>query len=158
MISKFRKWLSDVLLELDFIILSWSARLYPDIDQIKEPDYKVPQAPHSFSSFKEGMSSPDYCTRHDAASKLVGWYLYQNGHPLVEELVKAAVILLEDTPATSGDVSFLVGAWKDQASATTDADRENAEQREDKIYSDLAFKAAETIKLSKETQNGTKNN
>jgi hypothetical protein len=92
------------------------------------------------------MASTDYCTRHDAASKLIGWYLYGGGHPLIEELVRAAEVLLEDLPATPGDISFLVGAWKDQASATTDADREAAEQREHKIYEDLATKAATPIK------------
>ena len=102
--------------------------------------------PHSFSTFKEGMASTNYYTRHDAATKLVGWYLYSDGHPLIEELVRAADVLLEDTPATLGDISFLVGAWKDQASATTDADREAAEQREHKIYEDLATKVANPIK------------
>lgn len=93
--------------------------------------------PHSFSTFKEGMASTNYCTRHDAAAKLVGWYLSQDGHPLLEELIRAAEILLEDSSATTGDVSFLVGAWKDQVSATTDEDREAAEQREEKIYAEL---------------------
>jgi hypothetical protein len=94
--------------------------------------------PHSFATFKDGMKSSSYCTRHDAAAKLVGWYLHQDGHPYVEDLVRAAKIFLEDTPATKGDVSYLVGAWKDQASATTDKDLQDAEEREAKIYQRLA--------------------
>lgn len=107
---------------------------------VKENIDVVIPGPHPFSTFTEGMASEDYCTRHDAASKLVGWYLYQNGHPLIEELVRAADILLEDTSATVGDISFLVGAWRDQASATTDADREAAVEREDAIYARVAIK------------------
>ena len=100
--------------------------------------------PHSFATFKEGMASGDYCTRHDAAAKLVGWYLHQDGHPFVEDLVRAAEIMLECGQGTSGDVSYLVGAWKDQASATNDKDREEAEQREQKIYDDLEDKLNKT--------------
>src|SRR5208283_1834965 len=70
--------------------------------------------PHSFATFKEGMASKDFCTRHDAAAKLVGWYLHQDGHPFIEDLIRAAEIMLERAPATSADVSYLVGAWKDQ--------------------------------------------
>ena len=102
--------------------------------------------PHSFTTFKEGMASTNYCTRHDAAAKLLGWYLHQDGHPVIEDLIIAAKVFLEDTPATSGDVSFLVGAWKDQASATTDEDRKAAEEREGIIYRDLAEKITNQIK------------
>lgn len=94
--------------------------------------------PHSFTTFKEGMASKDYCTRHDAAAKLVGWYLHHNGTPFIEDLVRAAEVLLEDTLATSKDVSYLVGAWKDQASAITDEDREKAVEREYSIYAKVA--------------------
>ena len=93
--------------------------------------------PHTFTTFKEGMNNKDYFTRHDAASKLVGWYLYQDGHPLVEEITQAARILLEDTEYTEGDVSFLVGAWMDQVTAKTDEEREAALAREDVIYHKL---------------------
>jgi hypothetical protein len=96
--------------------------------------------PHSFATFKEGMASMDYCTRHDAAAKLIGWYLHHNGTPFIEDLVRAAEILLEDTSATNADISYLVGSWKDQASATTDKDREEAEEREMKIYEKVVIK------------------
>lgn len=143
--SKLRMLLAGLLINISEKCKEYSRRLA--IIDMCDVKYEVSPAPLSFTTFKEGMSSPDYCTRHDAASKLVGWYLYQNGHPLIEELVRAAEVLLEDLPATSGDVSFLVGAWKDQVSATTDEDREKAEEIEHKIYSDLAFQAAKTIKL-----------
>jgi hypothetical protein len=144
--KKLKTLLADILSNLGFRFIDWAARLDNGEARYETKAYVVPPAPHSFTTFKEGMSSTDYCTRHDAASKLVGWYLYQNGHPLIEELVRAAEILLEDSLATSGDVSFLVGAWKDQASALSDTDREAAEQREHKIYEDLATKAANLIK------------
>ena len=93
--------------------------------------------PHSFYTFKEGMESRDYVTRHDAAAKLVGWYLHQDGHPLADDMIKAARVLLEDSKATEGDVSYLVGAWMDQASAKTQEEREVGEERENKIYNDV---------------------
>jgi nitrate reductase alpha subunit len=96
---------------------------------------------HSFATFKDGMKSTDYCTRHDAAVKLVGWYLHSDGHPLIEELVRAAEVLTEDTLANKADVSYLVGAWKDQASATTEELKDAAEERETKIYDDLKERA-----------------
>lgn len=143
--NKLRILLAKILINISEKCREYSHRLV--ITDMCDVKYEVPPAPLSFTTYKEGMSSTDYCTRHDAAAKLIGWYLYQNGHPLIEELVRAAEVLLEDMPATSRDVSFLVGAWKDQASATTDADREKAEETEHKIYSDLAFQAAKTIKL-----------
>jgi hypothetical protein len=141
--GKLKKLLVDILSNLGFRLIDWAASL--DKEKIKsDPNgivgYKASPAPHSFSSFKEGMDSKDYCTRHDAAAKLVGWYLYSNGHPFIEELVRAAEILLEDSSANAGDVSFLVGAWRDQASATTDEDREAAEVRENAIYDRVAIK------------------
>jgi hypothetical protein len=137
--KKLRKILSNLLLEFDWILLRWAAKLDPPTATKGLIGYKVSDVPHSFSSFKEGMESADYCTRHDAAGKLVGWYLYSGGHPLVEELVRAAEIMLEDSSATDGDVSFLVGAWKDQASATTDEEREAAEERENAIYTRVSL-------------------
>jgi len=93
--------------------------------------------PHSFATFKEGMESRNYFTRHDAAAKLVGWYLHQDGHPVIADMIKAARVLLEDSKATEGDVSYLVGAWRDQASAKTQEEREVGEERENKIYNDV---------------------
>lgn len=109
-------------------------------NKLDAPEFNPFELTESFSTFEEGMACRNYSTRHDAAAKLVGWYLYQGGHPLVEELIRAAEIMLEDTTATAADVSFLVGAWKDQASATTDEDRQAAEERENAIYERVAIK------------------
>jgi hypothetical protein len=95
-------------------------------------------SPHTVSSFTDGMKSNDYRMRHDSASKLLGWYLYQGGSPLVEELVLTARVLLEGTQFTEGDVSFLVGTWIDQVKATTDEERDAAVEREEAIYQRLS--------------------
>ncbi|MGH7974782.1 MAG: hypothetical protein ACREBR_04605 [bacterium] len=138
MLKKLKKILANFLLDLDLHLLVWAARLDP-IEE-KQKDQEPYYGPYTFSNFKEGMGRTDYCTRHDAASKLVGYYLYSNGHPLLEELVRAAEVLLEDTSATARDISFLVGAWKDQVSAATDQEREAAEERESAIYERVAIK------------------
>lgn len=136
--GKIRQLVIKLLVYLSDTCLKYARSLA--IVEMCDVVYQVPPVPYAFTTFKEGMASKNYCTRHDAAAKLVGWYLHQDGHPLIEELVRAAEIMLEDTTATSGDVSYLVGAWKDQASATTDKDLQEAEEREAKIYEGLQDK------------------
>jgi hypothetical protein len=146
--DKLKQLVVKGLVYLSDICLKYARRLA--IVEMCNVEYKVPPVPHSFTTFKEGMGSKNYCTRHDAAAKLVGWYLHYNGTPFVEDLIRAAEILLEDTSATSTEVSYLVGAWKDQASAINDKDREEAEEREDRIYVDLQYKTQESLNNKKQ--------
>ncbi len=138
LLNKLRKFLSDLLLELDLKLLILAARLDPKDKELEDArSFAVqsgaskgftdaPPAPYSFTTFKEGMASDSYTVRHDAAAKLVGWYVNQQGQPFVEDVVRAAEILLEDTDATSSDISLLMDIWQRQAAASNEQEYETA--------------------------------
>lgn len=91
----------------------------------------------SFDTFKEGMVSQDFRVRHQAANKLLSWYLLGNGQPVISDLTMAAHVLLEEFETSSGDVSNLVDCWVAQASAATDEIKAKAELDEQMIYDKL---------------------
>lgn len=131
---KLRQRLSKLLFRLSDVLLSVAYRLNQKQDEIATATELQEDLsdlfPHTFTTFKDGMTSSVYTVRHDAAAKLVGWYVHEQGTPFVEDLMLAAKILLEDTNATNSDISLLINIWQAQASAKSDKDLEKARNDE----------------------------
>jgi hypothetical protein len=109
--ERFKELLAELLLSLANSLVKLANKL-------NEPEFNIFETGESFDTFKEGMISSDFRTRHIAATKLLGWYLNGNGQPVIGDLRTAAHVLLEDFEATDGDISRLVDCWIEQASTT----------------------------------------
>ena len=130
--------LKTVLATLLLGIADSLTRLANKLNAPEENLFDLAQIPGgSFDTFKEGMASEDYRVRHQAATKLVSWYLLGNGQPVVQDLGLAARILLDEFDVNDGDLSRLVDCWIAQASATTAEERAKFELDEQKIYDGL---------------------
>ena len=101
-----------------------------------EEDFTIfKDLPTSFKTFKEGLESKNFFTRHDAAVKLVSWYIYEQGRPMVEDIVKAAEVLLEEYPnVTQKDRDDVLTSWKKQAVAQSEEEREIAYNEELNVF------------------------
>jgi hypothetical protein len=119
------------------LLFNLGQRLIALANKLDTPEFNIFETSGSFATFKEGMASTDYRTRHVAATKLLGWYLSGDGQPVIGDLTSAARIFLEQFVVTDGDVSTLVDYWIAQASATTDDDRNRAELGEQMFYDQL---------------------
>jgi len=145
--NKLKSLLIKLLFRVSNLLLSIAYKLQPPVvtdvteDDLKAFDNELDELfPHSFTTFKEGMTSTNYCKRHDAAASLVGWYINEQGTPYIGDITRAAEILLEDTNGTSADISLLLDAWHAQASAKTDQEKEDALRTEHDILNRVAIK------------------
>jgi hypothetical protein len=140
--NKFKGLLSNLLLQL-------AAQLTRLANKLVVPEFNIfdltQMSDGSFDTFKEGMVSKDYRVRHQAATKLVSWYLLGNGQPTVDELQLAARILLEEFDVNDGDISRLVNCWIAQASAATEDIRLKEELNEQVIYDYLQLRKSQII-------------
>ena len=128
------------------LLLKFADKLTRLANKLVEPEFNIFDVPETSSgSFKNDMTALDFRVRHQAATKLVGWYLLGNGQPVIEDLTTAARVLLEEFEATNGDVSCLVDCWIVQASAATDEIRTKAELDEQMIYDKLQQRKPQII-------------